>query len=178
VQLTDERSFLDRKRPGDGSDQAMCQIRARRTGDQRAKAGTSGESDAKDAVRTPPRSSSLVRPPLAVWGTQGAQDSVKRRQPAADDVSRNTGLVSGRSPSPQVTGESVLVPLQRLTRGLGYQLGDDGRGQRRMSIDAGGLFRQLSPAAGAATDGRWFLRDEGIKVSSARRRWRLLDVPP
>jgi hypothetical protein len=52
-----------------------------------------------------------------------------------------------QAPFPLADRSRLYVPLQRLTLGLGDQLGDDGGGQGRTPMDAGGPFRQLNPAA-------------------------------
>ncbi|GAB3328484.1 hypothetical protein GCM10027452_00400 [Micromonospora halotolerans] len=52
------------------------------------------------------------RPLLTVWGTQGAQDTVKRRQRATSDGNPRRRVSRCRWPFTLVAGERLYVPLQ------------------------------------------------------------------
>lgn len=87
---------------------------------------------------SPSRPGRFERAPWQCGGTQGAQDTVKRRQPVSSHGRRRRRLSRGQGAFPLVGGQQLLVPLQRLIPELGDQLGDDERKQRRTFMDCGG----------------------------------------
>lgn len=105
-------------------------------------------------------------------GTHGAQDTVKRRQRAINDVSPGAGVTSAPTRLPQVTGETAEVPLQRLMvrRTTGRRRG--------RAVPSPATKAALRPGTGHSAEAGRQARSTPRREPRRRQRWSTLRHQP